>query len=288
MRHDGRSAEGGVDRRVRWQALSLLLARLRGKISARSQTISFVPVSANAARRKFYCEQQSRHTRHGADRQAAVQIGATPKLEKDPVCGMNVDPAKPAAVLTHEGKTYYFCCQGCAEKFKADPAKYLATASPASLSCWRRRRRVHRNIPSYVCPMDPEIRQYQPGACPKCGMALEPELPLAASEDAVDLPDASGDRARWAGSMPDLRHGAGADDGHRSGGRKSRTARHDMALLDERPARRSPGCVRHVADGSAGCTSVAPRSRATGSSSRWPRPSCCGAAGRSSCAAGRR
>src|ERR1700685_291388 len=54
---------------------------------------------------------------------ATLQIGATPKLEKDPVCGMNVDTAKPAAVLTHDGKTYYFCCEGCAEKFKADPAK---------------------------------------------------------------------------------------------------------------------------------------------------------------------
>ena len=29
----------------------------------------------------------------------------------------------------------------------------------------------------YVCPMDPEVRESKPGACPKCGMALEPASP---------------------------------------------------------------------------------------------------------------
>ncbi len=57
--------------------------------------------------------------RHGRRR-------ALPRLERDPVCGMNVDPAKPAATVVHEGRTYYFCCSGCADKFKADPNKYLA------------------------------------------------------------------------------------------------------------------------------------------------------------------
>src|SRR5581483_4570626 len=33
----------------------------------------------------------------------------------------------------------------------------------------------------YVCPMDPEVREYKPGACPICGMALELEMPLEAS-----------------------------------------------------------------------------------------------------------
>jgi Cu+-exporting ATPase len=106
----------------------------------------------------------------------AVQIGAPRKLEKDPVCGMSVDPAKAAGVAVHEGKTYYFCCQGCADKFTAEPKKYVAgpgfstvpsasaVASPGAV---------------YICPMDPEVRQQRPGACPKCGMALEPELPLA-------------------------------------------------------------------------------------------------------------
>ena len=50
----------------------------------------------------------------------------TPKLDKDPVCGMNVDPAKAAASVEYEGKLYHFCSRGCAEKFKADPEKYLS------------------------------------------------------------------------------------------------------------------------------------------------------------------
>jgi Cu+-exporting ATPase len=107
---------------------------------------------------------------------ATVQIGAPPKIEKDVVCGMNVDAAKAAAIVVHDGKTYYFCCKGCAEKFKADPKKYLAAPTtpvpekPAPKGT------------AYVCPMDPEIHQDHPGACPKCGMALEPELPVATTK----------------------------------------------------------------------------------------------------------
>jgi Cu+-exporting ATPase len=35
----------------------------------------------------------------------------------------------------------------------------------------------------YTCPMHPEIRQGQPGTCPKCGMSLEPLIPLAGTQD---------------------------------------------------------------------------------------------------------
>ena len=57
---------------------------------------------------------------------AHTQIGATCKIERDPVCGMNVDPAKAAASVEQDRKLYHFCCKGCAENFKADPQKYLA------------------------------------------------------------------------------------------------------------------------------------------------------------------
>ncbi len=107
---------------------------------------------------------------------APIQIGGARKLEKDPVCGMNVDPAKAAATVLHEGKTYYFCCPGCAEKFKADPQKYLASAPVVSITPAPATSAVSGT--AYVCPMDPEVRQNRPGACPKCGMALEPELPI--------------------------------------------------------------------------------------------------------------
>ena len=47
------------------------------------------------------------------------------KTAIDPVCGMTVDPAATAHRHDHDGETYYFCCNGCREKFAADPEKYL-------------------------------------------------------------------------------------------------------------------------------------------------------------------
>src|SRR5262249_52592667 len=127
-----------------------------------------------------------------------VQIGGAPRtLEKDPVCGMNVDPAKAASSVTVAGKTYHFCCRSCGEKFTADPQKYLAappepTKSEPQVQPGSAEHTVPQvHVPpldvnlgrrAYVCPMDPEVRQDHPGACPKCGMALEPELPVAATK----------------------------------------------------------------------------------------------------------
>ena len=96
-------------------------------------------------------------------------------LATDPVCGMNVDPAKAAATAEHQNETYYFCSKGCAAKFVADPAKYLAKDVPA---------KTQPQAPpaagtQYTCPMDPQIVRDRPGACPICGMALEPVTPAA-------------------------------------------------------------------------------------------------------------
>ena len=46
-------------------------------------------------------------------------------MERDPVCGMTVDPAKAAARSEHEGKTYWFCAVGCQKRFEANPAQYV-------------------------------------------------------------------------------------------------------------------------------------------------------------------
>ena len=46
------------------------------------------------------------------------------KKEKDPVCGMTVDPKSAAGKLDHAGKTYYFCSSSCQQKFKANPSQY--------------------------------------------------------------------------------------------------------------------------------------------------------------------
>ena len=45
-------------------------------------------------------------------------------MEKDPVCGMNVDPGKAAGTSIYEGRTYYFCSPGCKAKFDAQPQSY--------------------------------------------------------------------------------------------------------------------------------------------------------------------
>jgi P-type Cu+ transporter len=85
----------------------------------------------------------------------------------DPVCGMTIAPEDAVGHLTHAGETYYFCSQSCLDRFKADPAEFLQP--PAVVESARARTDVE-----YTCPMDPEVRQIGPGACPKCGMALEP------------------------------------------------------------------------------------------------------------------
>ena len=54
-------------------------------------------------------------------------------MAKDPVCHMNVEPAKAAAQSSYKGQTYYFCAVGCKQKFDRDPEKYLAGAAPETM-----------------------------------------------------------------------------------------------------------------------------------------------------------
>ncbi len=121
-------------------------------------------------------------------------------VARDPVCGMTVDPATAKHKLEHAGKEYYFCCGPCLEKFRGNPENYLgsrprsggsaqivsispgiapAASAPATLTAVGPKTSSARN--AYVCPMCPEVRALAPGACPRCGMALESEMPLAPS-----------------------------------------------------------------------------------------------------------
>jgi Cu+-exporting ATPase len=139
-------------------------------------------------------------------------------MERDVVCGMQVDPSKAAARSEYKGSTYYFCCKSCKTKFDASPERYLppspfgttadrgeptaaadrhaapvvllrkgGTLRPGGTPLAtavavesRGKTAVESRIPNpesraeFTCPMDPEVRQLGPGACPKCGMALEP------------------------------------------------------------------------------------------------------------------
>ena len=117
----------------------------------------------------------------------AAAVRATPKTSpsgvtmKDPVCGMNVDPARAKHQLEHEGRTISFCSAGCLAKFRAEPAKYergAAARLPAPA------RPAGGDQAEYTCPMHPQIVQKGPGDCPICGMALEPKVVTAEASPA--------------------------------------------------------------------------------------------------------
>jgi Cu+-exporting ATPase len=109
----------------------------------------------------------------------------------DPVCGMTVDPHSAKHRADYSGHTYYFCAAGCKIKFTADPQKYLSKEEKAA-----------EPVPEgtiYTCPMHPQIRQVGPGACPICGMALEPEIASADSGPNPELADMT--RRFWIGGV---------------------------------------------------------------------------------------
>ncbi len=98
----------------------------------------------------------------------AAQSGAVPAGDKvrDPVCGMSVTPAPDRPHYQHGAETRYFCSAGCRQKFAADPERYSGERRPDEQA---------QPGATYICPMDPEVISDRPGACPICGMALEPE-----------------------------------------------------------------------------------------------------------------
>lgn len=104
---------------------------------------------------------------------------AVPARVTDPVCGMSVDPATSPHHFHRAGHDYYFCSAGCRSRFSAEPERFLTPLEPVAApegTIW-------------TCPMHPEVRQDHPGACPICGMALEPEMVTADSEPSTELID---------------------------------------------------------------------------------------------------
>ncbi len=100
----------------------------------------------------------------------------------DPVCGMTVS-RQTDHQYEHEGRNYYFCSAHCKTKFSANATKFTSP-KPAV--------QPDEPIPAgaiFTCPMHPEIRQDHPGSCPKCGMALEPEMPTLDDDDNPELRD---------------------------------------------------------------------------------------------------
>ncbi|APW40394.1 copper-translocating P-type ATPase [Rhodoferax koreense] len=108
----------------------------------------------------------------------------TPTL-KDPVCGMAVTEQSPHQ-LEHGGLSYFFCSTRCQTKFVSEPERYLKSSSTTARPPVAQ---VEQTGKVYTCPMHPEIRQDHPGNCPKCGMALEPEMPALDDDENPELKD---------------------------------------------------------------------------------------------------
>jgi Cu+-exporting ATPase len=121
----------------------------------------------------------------------SAKAGSGAATVKDPVCGMDVDPATSTHHARHDGSDFHFCSDGCRRRFSADPKRYLDPSS-----------HVAEPVPAgtlYTCPMDPEIVQEGPGTCPICGMALEPMMP---SLDEGENPELTDFRRRFWWSLP--------------------------------------------------------------------------------------
>jgi Cu+-exporting ATPase len=89
---------------------------------------------------------------------------------------MTTDDPKSYLSYDHRGTTIYFCSEGCLNKFKSDPEKYTTRPSGTAGSDTAEDKTDQPNV-AYTCPMHPEVRQKEPGDCPKCGMALEQDRP---------------------------------------------------------------------------------------------------------------
>lgn len=95
------------------------------------------------------------HGHHTPARQSGPPVAeAARATERDPVCGMDVDPAAPRGGTTsHEGNPYFFCSPKCREKFVTDPSKYLVARPMEQAPAGAR----------WTCPMHPQVVKDGPG-----------------------------------------------------------------------------------------------------------------------------
>jgi P-type Cu+ transporter len=139
--------------------------------------LSFPPLEAANWNETSEGWQSMEHDHH----HAAPDIPAGTKTATDPVCGMTVAVKPDGRHAEFQHETFHFCSEKCQTKFKADPWFY------ASGHAAGQKKAAPANV-QYTCPMHPEIIRDAPGACPICGMALEPMLPTdAPSEELTDF-----------------------------------------------------------------------------------------------------
>ncbi len=132
------------------------------------------------------------HTHH-ADAATPAPGPTDGETALDPVCGMTVKLGVGKPSFEVGSTTHHFCSNGCRTKFVADPDKYLHPRAP--------------DPPAppgtiYTCPMHLQIRQEGPGACPICGMALEPETVTADQAANPEIADFT--RRFWVGLVLSL------------------------------------------------------------------------------------
>jgi len=113
-------------------------------------------------------------THHGRASQASV----------DPVCGMTVNPESAAGSYEYKGQTYSFCSAHCLNKFRQDPESFLKESTETAIELPANQPKKPSQA-GYTCPMHPEVAQEGPGACPKCGMALEP-ITVSAPKEKIE------------------------------------------------------------------------------------------------------
>jgi P-type Cu+ transporter len=113
---------------------------------------------------------------------------ASPAAAIDPVCGMRVDRATARHRSEHAGRRYFFCGTRCLERFSAEPERFVGARPPAA---------PPPDAAQWTCPMHPEVVRDAPGACPICGMALEPMTPAAEAGENPELADMT--RRFWVG-----------------------------------------------------------------------------------------
>ncbi len=133
------------------------------------------------------------------DTSAQAHQSSTSGIVRDPVCGMEVDPVSSEHRADHNERTYYFCSEGCRSRFLDEPDRYVpGVADSGSRGSVDEASSDADDGPvEYTCPMHPEIRQSGPGACPICGMALEPVMITAEAGENAELRDMT--RRFWIG-----------------------------------------------------------------------------------------
>ncbi len=118
--------------------------------------------------------------------------GYDDKAVKDPVCGMFVARKSKAHQIEYQGQNYLFCSPGCLRKFESDPERYILGPGEVEKPESKRSAEVSRKLSedysgSYTCPMHPEVVQDIAGACPICGMDLEPRVATSDEEGDPEL-----------------------------------------------------------------------------------------------------